>query len=847
MNLFRKILIKAFVLILFCDLTVGVNMSIEKAMIAQAPPYMVATMARDMIRKEVLKGCRSDISIEPVSLEPNFSSIWTFRNTKDLSEQPDYTIEHSISCADQIRQQIWMSPERPFDWNDSELFIKQLHTLSYRSGFEVVGNCETIMMNLLCNRLDLPVINTAFQGVFDFFELSKVTDHPFSTLPVDLWKDTCFRDYFPYPPYYNLLTRPSEIKTSPLKSLIIALSQIKAPAIGFYQALFKPVPPEHNWHRNVEILLDIEYIQKLQSGFHVPQRYSQQSPSGDLRHMAMDLEGKAHNDKPFFTMALRVGVVGGGDERENLLSSIATFTSLFQHGGRPLAFIHQGAYTFFSPDQIRRMFRQGLVHRPGFLVNSWELTGPVHMSFLDVNEHRSIPIKILEALPPPKSSIGDGTPLGIYEYAGKIYPVCIPSDIRAYSTHVIARPGQAKSTTLAFMGLNDIDKGDGLAVLDPHGDLIDVFLCLIPKKHIQKTILFDPGNPEYVLIWNIFKNLYGQDISRTADDLVAALKKIVTGWGDRLEHLMRHGFNGLLRLSDSTLLDMSNLLSPKSSESERLRKEILKVMDNPTAIQFWKNDFKQYSNEALGPPKHKLSKLLVSDNLWPMFSQTDNFIDFRQIMDQGNILLVNLSNIGSEEREILGCFILSLLRLAALSRSDIPDKDRKRFHIYVDEAHRFVHGSVDDTIAELRKFRVDGIYAHHYLSQFDKKKVDALSSVGTTIIMNLDSKDAQYLTKDLRNLIHYEDIINLKVGEAIARIGTEIIKVKLNGPLQIPEHHHKDEIIQQSLNRYYRPAHEVKQWIRQRSMRSTSTMRPLISSPPKTPDGQIKEFYYDEF
>ena len=121
-----------------------------------------------------------------------------------------------------------------------------------------------------------------------------------------------------------------------------------------------------------------------------------------------------------------------------------------------------------------------------------------------------------------------------------------------------------------------------------------------------------------------------------------------------MEHLLRHGTYGLLQLPNSTLLDLSNLLRRKSEESERLRKEIIKVVDNESALKFWKQDFNRYSNEALGPPKHKLSKLLVSGNLSLMFSQPESLIDFRQIMDEGKILLINLSTIGSEAREIRG-------------------------------------------------------------------------------------------------------------------------------------------------------------------------------------------------
>jgi len=133
------------------------------------------------------------------------------------------------------------------------------------------------------------------------------------SLPVQIWEDIRFKDYYPPPPYSHFLTRPPELQSSPFKSLIAAISAIKAPAVGLYQAFFQPVPPGHNWHRNVEMLLDVEFAPKLQQGFHAPQRLSQQSPSGDLRQMSWEVTSKAHNDKPFYIMACRVAIFGGGN------------------------------------------------------------------------------------------------------------------------------------------------------------------------------------------------------------------------------------------------------------------------------------------------------------------------------------------------------------------------------------------------------------------------------------------------------------------------------------------------------------------------------------------------------
>jgi hypothetical protein len=147
---------------------------------------------------------------------------------------------------------------------------------------------------------------------------------------------------------------------------------------------------------------------------------------------------------------------------------------------------------------------------------------------------------------------------------------------------------------------------------------------------------------------------------------------VVTGWGIAWSTCSETAFSHCFNSLNSTLLDLSNLLRRGTAESDRIRKEIMEIVDNETSFQFWKKDFDHYSREALDPPKHKLSKLLLSDTVSLMLSQPENLIDFRRIMDEGKILLINLSTIGSDEREILGCFMLSLFHLAALSRSELP-------------------------------------------------------------------------------------------------------------------------------------------------------------------------------
>ena len=181
-----------------------------------------------------------------------------------------------------------------------------------------------------------------------------------------------------------------------------------------------------------------------------------------------------------------------------------------------------------------------------------------------------------------------------------------------------------------------------------------------------------------------------------------------------------------------------------------------------------------------------------------MLSQPDSLIDFSQIMNQGMILLVNLSTVGPTVREILGCFILSLLHLNALNRSSLPRAERKQFDVYCDEAHRFMTDALEDLIAETRKFNVSLNLAHQYMSQFGQRKIDAFFQRGRHGDLQCDERDARFLTKDLRGKVKPEDMFNLEVAEAIARIGSEVVKFHLPPQLKADNMALREQIIQNS-------------------------------------------------
>ncbi|MCK4341193.1 MAG: ATP-binding protein [Phycisphaerae bacterium] len=817
-------------------------MSIERALLNRAYPHMLAEKARRAVHNEASKGCQPVIRTQPVALEPRYEPI---RNIKDLlASDPvnDAVPEQPVSAEHLVRLRAWIPRDFSADWRRGERFLKQLVGVNHRIGFEIIGNEAHVGISILCHQQDLPVLYAAFYGEFPRCELTIEGQRTAWGQGESGTADTLIEDYYPAPPYSHLLSRPEELRTTPFETLLATLARVPSPAVATYQVLLQPVQPDNNWHRNVEVLQDLEYNVKMFDGAPMPQR-ALQAPSGDLRQMAWEVESKAHNDKPLFAAAVRIALCGADRRGSWILRSLATFMHLFQHGGRPLNTVTRDDFTAVLPARkINGMLACGVTYRPGFLVNSWELAGLVHLPPASVLDNRHIRLETLDTLPVPNEDLSTGTRIGTRAHAGHTIPVCIPDELRRRHVHVIGRPDTGKSMLLKRMILEDMERGDGVAVIDPHGDLIELLLDRISERDVDRTIYFDPGDREWVPLWNPLSLGPGQDPTRVAADLVSSFKSFVTGWGDRLERFLREAFYALLHLPGSTLLDVSTVLSRKSDEGQRLRDAILAVVDGEEPRKFWAHDFPEYRKDDLGPPKNKLSKLLVGGTVALMLSQPDSAFNFRKIMDDGMILLVNLSTVGPDVSGVLGCLILSLVHNAALSRSDTAIEKRRQFHSYCDEAPRFMTDALEEMIAETRKYRVSLTLAHQFLSQFNQRRADALSATGSTIIFNVDRKDAGHLTKDLRGLASADDLITLSKFEAILRAGTDVVRIDTPEFQPVTGKSHRDQIITESHRKYCRHVTQVRNMIRHRHANEGAAAR--VSYP--TPDDPLEELVYDE-
>jgi len=337
------------------------------------------------------------------------------------------------------------------------------------------------------------------------------------------------------------------------------------------------------------------------------------------------------------------------------------------------------------------------------------------------------------------------------------------ADRRAH-TYLIGQTGTGKTALLETFIRQDIINREGLAVFDPHGDLIEKLLAKIPEYRKDDLIYFNVPDAAHPLGFNPLESVPPEKRSFAAAALLEAFKKIwADSWGPRLEHILRNCLLALLDQPQATLADISRLLSDRA-----FRRSAAGRVDSSQVRDFWLREFEAYPAnfraEAVAPIQNKVGAFLADPILHNILTQPKSSFDVRKVIDEGKILLVNLAKgkIGEDSAKLLGSLLVSTIGLAALSRVDIPEEDRKDFYVYLDEFQSFATLSLANMLSELRKYRVNLILAHQYLSQIDPQIRDAiLGNVGTTISFRIGLVDAEILAKQFEPEFSDQDLISL--------------------------------------------------------------------------------------
>ena len=426
------------------------------------------------------------------------------------------------------------------------------------------------------------------------------------------------------------------------------------------------------------------------------------------------------------------------------------------------------------------------------------------------------------------------TPLAITNFRDIRKRFGIKEKNRRGHIYIIGKTGTGKSTLIENMVISDIKSGKGLALIDPHGDLVEHVLHFVPKRRIKEVIYFNPADIDYPIAFNPLERVHPDYHYLVASGLISVFKKIWSDfWGPRLEHILRNSILTLLDYPKSlsvckhaqagTLLDITRLLTDKE-----FRNEIIQRITNQQVREFWLFEFEKYSawlrSEAISPILNKIGQFLTSIPLRNIVGQKENRFDLRQVMDEGKVLLVNLAKgkLGEDNCSLLGAMLVTKIWLAALSRAEVPEKKRKPFYLYVDEIHNFLTLSFADILSEARKYGLNLVLAHQYIEQLDEKIRGAIfGNVGTIISFRIGVEDAQYLAKEFYPLFAEQDLINLPNYHIY-------LKLMINGATSQPfsaitlipperKTSHKEEIIELSRKRYAKVRKELEREILFRS------------------------------
>ncbi len=499
---------------------------------------------------------------------------------------------------------------------------------------------------------------------------------------------------------------------------------------------------------------------------------------------------EAKMQKPLFEVNVRVLISAPSQyQADSILSGITAGFSQFASPSR-------NELKVIEPKNLKNLIHQfsfrEFEEKEAMILTSEELASLFHFPTPFTSVPRVKYLKAKEASPPPNLS-NDGVLIGKSVYRGEEKAVRIADIDRGRHIYLIGQTGTGKSNLITNMVIEDIRASKGVGVIDPHGDLIDRVLSFIPKNRFDDVIVFDPSDLSRPVGLNMIEYDFEKPEQKTfiVNEMLGIFEKLYdlkTTGGPMFEQYMRNAL--LLLMEDemnepATLMEVARVFTDAS-----FRERKLKRIHNPTVIDFWEKEAIKAGGEAalanMTPYiTSKFNTFTANDYMRVIIGQAKSAFNFREIMDSGKILLINLSKgrIGDINANLLGMIFVGKILMAALSRVDVNEEKRRDFNLYIDEFQNFTTDSIATILSEARKYRLNLTIAHQFIAQLLEKIRDAVfGNVGSIVAFRVGAQDAEFLVKQFKPTFNESDLINIDNFDAYARL---LIKGETAKPFNI--------------------------------------------------------------
>lgn len=462
----------------------------------------------------------------------------------------------------------------------------------------------------------------------------------------------------------------------------------------------------------------------------------------------------------------------------------------------------------------------------GFILNIEELASLYHLPHTNVETPNIVWANSKTAEPPSnlptqaKYTTDELSVFGVTNFRGDNQVFGALRKDRGRHIYVLGQTGVGKTKILELMCLSDIFYDQGFAVIDPHGDFAESILSFIPERRVKDVVYFNPADTNNPIAFNPLEVTDPAFKTQLSSELIGVLKRLFDSWGPRLEYILRYTLLALLDFPNATMLDINRMLTEK-----KFREAVISYIQDPVVKTFWVTEFAGWENkfatEAVAPVLNKVGAFTANPMIRNIVGQPKSSFNLRDIMDNGKILVMNLSRglVGEDNAAILGSMMVTKIQLATMSRADTPEDDRRPFYLYVDEFQNFATDSFAVILSEARKYKLCLVVANQYIAQMEETVRGAVfGNVGTIISFRVSPDDSTFLQKYFEPQFMAPDIIQMQNRSFIATmiINGEKMPAFSANTLVMPKSQdsHIPEIIDNARAHFTRPREEVEDMIR---------------------------------